>query len=88
MPESSLPDVVAEAPAREGRVVLNCAIPPNGPLTDCRVVSETPRGAGFGAAALAGAQRARRDPDIAGGDGARVTFTVRFTPPSAEPADR
>lgn len=77
-----------------GQVTLNCGVTPNGPLTDCRIVNETPAGAGFGEAALAAAQRSRlssgtvdqfnRDP--------RVEYTVRFRsldeieiPPPAAP---
>lgn len=38
-----------------GRGDVDCAIAAEGELTDCRLVGETPAGAGFGAAALAGA---------------------------------
>lgn len=36
----------------EGRAVISCAVMPDGRLTSCRVVSETPPGARFGEAAL------------------------------------
>ena len=77
-----------------GQVTVNCGVTPNGPLTECRIVNETPAGAGFGEAALAAAQRSRlsagtvdpfnRDP--------RVEYTLRFRsldeleiPPPAAP---
>jgi protein TonB len=89
LPETTLPDVVAEAPLRGGRVVLSCVVQSNGALNDCQVVSETPRGAGLGARVLEGARRARTNPGGRGGDsGGRVTFTVHITPPSAAPTDR
>lgn len=81
LPESALPDVVIERETPgEGRVTLNCAVRPGGELTDCRVVSETPRGAGLGRMALQGARRARvaaRPADSEAAD-PRVTFTMRF----------
>lgn len=84
-PPTNLPDVVSEAPPapEEGRVTLSCRVQPSGAMTDCRVVSETPEGAGFAEAALAGARRARLAPRGArsAGSGDRVNFTVRFQRP-------
>ena len=83
LPESILPEVVIEAQPRGGLVTLSCLTQPNGSLAECRIVSETPRGAGFGAAALESARAARLSPATVRGAarGARVDFTVRFTLP-------
>jgi len=56
---------------------------PNGSLSGCPVVSEDPAGAGFGAAALAGARRATLSPRTVDGAavGARVNWTTRFQLP-------
>ena len=70
--------------AREGRVTLECVIRPDGGLRDCRVISESPRGAGFGRAALDAASRTRRSVLGAGGGG-RVRWTQRYVVP-AEPS--
>ncbi|MFC7378828.1 TonB family protein [Brevundimonas sp. GCM10030266] len=63
-----------------GTVRLSCAVQSNGNLTDCRVVSETPSGAGFGQAALAAARRSRVTPGTVDGAavGARVEWTQRY----------
>ena len=62
---------------------LNCLVQPNGSMTDCRIESESPAGAGFGQAALSAARRGRVSPREVDGaaTGARVTFTVRFRLP-------
>ncbi|MFC5372944.1 hypothetical protein ACFPIF_10290 [Brevundimonas faecalis] len=52
---------------RDGSVVVNCAVGEDRGLTDCRVVSETPEGRGYGAMALA----------IAGKPGARLNGTAK-----------
>ncbi len=44
----------------EGYVRLACGYEPNGVLTQCEIIEETPLGAGFGSAALAGAGRGGR----------------------------
>ncbi|QLQ12366.1 MAG: energy transducer TonB [Brevundimonas sp.] len=46
----------------EGRVKLQCNATPAGDLRDCRVVEEEPANAGFGEAALRGAQSAQIHP--------------------------
>jgi protein TonB len=53
-------------------------------MSDCRIISEDPAGAGFGQAALAGARRARVSPREVDGAavGARVTFNMTFVLPS------
>jgi protein TonB len=67
-----------------GRVSLDCLVNPNGSMTDCRIVSEDPAGAGFGQAALSGARRARVSPREVDGAavGARVMFNITFVLPA------
>ncbi|RYF87680.1 MAG: TonB family protein [Caulobacteraceae bacterium] len=64
----------------EGRVVLNCAVQPDGNVRDCRIVEEAPAGFGFGQAAIRVAAQSRLSPEAArtiGPDG-RVQWTTRF----------
>ena len=42
----------ARKKGRMGKAVIDCLIEPAGTLTDCRVVSESPPGNGFGEAAV------------------------------------
>lgn len=64
--------------AGEGWAKVNCAVAPNGGLSDCRVVKEHPEGAGFGEAALKAAASGRLAPRSVNNVGARVEFTTRF----------
>jgi TonB family protein len=79
-PPAPLPDVEIAADPRQGAVVLDCAVRTDGRLHDCRIVSERPRGRGFGQVALAGARRARvaPRPERNSTDEPRVTFTTYF----------
>lgn len=64
-----------------GSARLNCIVAPNGELEDCIVVSETPSGAGFGAAALGLSSEFRMSPRQEDGVAARegiVAFNVNF----------
>lgn len=63
-----------------GTVVLNCAIEPNGSVSDCQIVSEYPEDAGFGSAALAGTRAARMNPRQVDGTAvrSRMQFTMNF----------
>ena len=70
--------------AGEGRVTLECVIRPDGGLRDCRIISESPPGAGFGHAALDAARRTRLSAQGAGGGG-RVRWTQHYVA-SAEPS--
>jgi protein TonB len=83
-PSVEFPERASARGIESGRVVMNCLVNPNGSMSDCNVVSEDPPGSGFGAAAQAGARRARLSPRTVDGaaQGARVNFTVRFTPPA------
>lgn len=71
----------------EGRVDLLCTLHPDGRLSECEVVEETPAGMGFAAAALRGARHARVS--IPEGqpvpEGARMRLNLRFVAPEAEP---
>jgi TonB family protein len=71
----------AEARGIEGRVVLNCRVEATGLTDDCRIVSETPMGAGFGQAALGLSRKFRMRPATRNGvpEPARVTVPVRFS---------
>lgn len=48
-----------EAGARSAKVRLSCEANPDGSLSDCRILDESPRHQGFGRAALQAARRAR-----------------------------
>lgn len=63
-----------------GRVVLNCAVRPDGTLTDCRIEEEQPAGVGFGEAALRVASQSRVSAETAraASSDSRVRFTTRF----------
>ena len=64
---------------------LNCAVDVAGALYDCRIVSETPPGEGFGRHAMDLTDQVRVDPLKCDGrpvDGARVVMPIRFQPPS------
>ena len=78
-PSVEYPRAGMRAPGGEGRVVLACVAGADQSLQDCRIVSETPQGYGFGRSALASAREARLSPDARAG--AKLQFTVRFTPP-------
>lgn len=88
-PPLEFPERALSRGVREGSVALSCTPQPNGSLTGCSVVSETPAGAGFGQAALSAARRARLSPSYVDGRAAGpVEFTVRYSAPEPlEPAD-
>lgn len=67
-----------------GSADLNCTVNPNGSVSGCSIVSETPAGAGFGRAALAAARSARLSPQTVDGvaSGGSVRFTVPFNLPT------
>jgi protein TonB len=72
----------ARAARRAGRASVNCVIRLDQRLDDCRVVSETPEGFGFGQAAIRGAAFFRyRPPMNAAGrpiEGQRVTVFIQM----------
>lgn len=69
----------------KGHASINCRVGADGRLSDCRVVSETPPGRGFGQAALRMAGRIRINPRTRSGRptaGARVTIPIPFRGPA------
>jgi hypothetical protein len=73
----------AEAARLAGEVRMRCAMTALLQLSDCRVLSETPEGYGFAAAALSMAPFYRLRPDAVarGMTGRTVDLGLRFDPP-------
>jgi hypothetical protein len=78
------PDGAARA-GTSGRGVIDCAADAEGVLSDCKVVSETPEGSGFGAAAVKAAQAGLVHKRPEAGESRIVTFLAftseTFAPP-------
>lgn len=83
MPIPAFPRSPAAQTAGRGRVGLSCIVSPEWGLTDCRVESETPPDADFGASALRSARDARLNPPTNGTDirGQLLVFAMQFEPP-------
>lgn len=66
--------------AGTGWAKANCGVDPQGRLFDCRIIEESPVGAGFGEAVLKAAAEGRLSPRTVelSRPGARVEFTTRF----------
>ena len=65
----------------QGRVVVECLVAPEGALTDCLVVEETPAGHGLGARALEASAKLKMDSKFVGDmsvSGARVRIPFSF----------
>lgn len=65
----------------EGRVVVECLVAPEGALTDCLVVEETPVGHGLGERALEASAKLKMDAKTVGDTsvtGARVRIPFSF----------
>jgi TonB family protein len=73
-----------------GRVVLRCKVATTGRTEDCQVLSETPKGFGFGDAALKIAPLFRMAPATAGGSATAsdVRIPIRFALPPGDPRER
>ena len=82
-PQPEYPATAIANGVGRGQVTLQCAARPNGALSDCKVIEETPSGQGFADSALAATERARFSPRTvdAASEGARVQFTTRFVEP-------
>ena len=79
--DGSFPAKAADAGLRTGRAVLDCLAGPDGAMTDCTVVDETPAGMDFGPAALrvaAAMSVALWTPDGRPTQDRRVKFAVRL----------
>lgn len=75
---------LAEARSIEGRAVISCRVDASGRLQDCRAVSESPHGYGFGAAALAMAPRFHMRPMTVNGrtvDDGKINIPINFRLP-------
>jgi len=75
------PDAALQKGYKEGLGVADCAVAPDGSLTDCRAAREEPAGLGFGEAAVRIAQVMRMSPWTEDGrpvDGARIKLPIRF----------
>ncbi|MFC7380360.1 hypothetical protein [Brevundimonas sp. GCM10030266] len=76
------PATALEAGVSRGRAAIDCAIRPDGGLTDCRVTEETPGDLGLGRLTLDAASRARvNNLDPEGPGDLRVKFAANFVAP-------
>lgn len=79
---AALPDAARQAKVG-GRALMNCMVAYDGTLEDCQVVSETPPGLGFGAAARSMTGQFQLSPMVDGQSttGGRMMVQVKFQPP-------
>lgn len=80
VPSAEFPEQALAAGVPEGAVQLICEAEVSGRLSQCRILSETPTGYGFGANAVQAAEAARIHPRQVDGVAVRSTtkFTVRY----------
>lgn len=68
-----------------GSAAIGCGVDATGKLVDCKILGETPEGAGFGDAALRLAQYFQMQPTLKDGKpvaGGQVRIPIRFTAPT------
>lgn len=72
----------------EGVVRVRCVVQDDGRFLDCRILSEQPRGLGFGERALGAARQARLDAAMTRSlpPGAEIEYNIRFRSEDAAPA--
>lgn len=75
-PQADFPNKALRLGIDAGEVELQCPVDADGRIPSCWILNETPPGAGFGEAALAGAVGARLEPRTV--DGIATPGTVRF----------
>lgn len=68
-----------------GKALLSCMADTQGLLTDCRLITETPGGWGFGDAALKMAKDGALRRTSPRGIAERIVFATPFSPPSGKP---
>jgi hypothetical protein len=84
-PPVAFPDEAAKAGDKSGMAIVECLDGPDGVLSDCSAVVETPKGVGFGRNAVAALVGARLNPWQNGEPvvGRRIRIPVFFGPPAA-----
>lgn len=75
-PAPYYPTTAMRANVEQGRVALRCRVTPEGSITACEILEETPSGVGFGEAAIESAAHARLRPRTV--DGVPVAGIVQF----------
>jgi len=76
-----------DGPAK-GLARIECKVAPDGVLSDCRVLSEDPTGAGFGPYAQSIAMKFRATPEAAKKMNGAVVLPIRFGPAEEAPPSR
>ncbi|OJU13761.1 MAG: hypothetical protein BGN86_15415 [Caulobacterales bacterium 68-7] len=87
--DALFPPEARAASVATGLGTVACKVNNRGGLGDCKVVSETPTGLGFGAAALKAAEVMQINPWTDDGrpmDGRELTLPIRLTLPDIAPA--
>jgi TonB family protein len=82
--DTPVPSGYAGPTKPKGHVVMRCTVTAEGQLSDCSIVSETPAGLGYGAAALKLSDQFKMRPYTRDGQsvgGATVTIPMNFVLP-------
>ena len=77
----------APQPGARGMALINCKVSDDRSLTDCRLIKESPPGAGFGAMALRMANLLRLSPQSTVDESGRITLPMLFKPSASGGAD-